>query len=141
MILEIIIPGEPCAQGRPRFAVVRGRAVAFDPAKSKNYKNFVKVLAMEAIEKQSWKYNELPLAFEIVVWQSIPKSKTKKFREAAAIGKEYPTVKPDVDNVAKTIMDALSGVVYKDDKQVVDLLIKKRYTEAEPHVIVTIEVL
>lgn len=141
MILEFSVPGEACAQGRPRFTVFKNRAFAYDPEKSKNYKSFVKLLAMQAMEEQGWKYNELPLAIEIMVYKAIPKRKTKKIREAIMAGKEYPTVKPDVDNVAKTIMDALSGVVYKDDKQVVDLSIKKRYTETEPLVMVTIEVL
>lgn len=141
MTLKFNIPGEPCAQGRPRFAVFHGHAVAYDPAKSKNYKSFVKMLAMAAMDEQEWKYTELPLRIAICAWESIPKSKTKKFRQDALEGKEFPTVKPDLDNVAKTIMDALSGVVYKDDKQVVDLIVKKRYTDQEPHVVVRIEVL
>ena len=140
MKLEFKIPGEPCAQGRPRFSVIRGHAVAFDPAKSKNYKSFVKMLAMAAMDEQEWRYNEFPLRLRIQVFQSIPKSKSKKFREAALNGLEYPTVKPDVDNVAKTIMDALSGVVYKDDKQIIQLDITKNYADQEPHVIVGIQV-
>lgn len=139
--MKFKIPGEPCAQGRPRFTVIRGHAVAFDPAKSKNYKSFVKMLAMDAMDEQEWKYTELPLRIVICAWETIPKSKTKKFRQDALEGKEFPTVKPDLDNVAKTIMDALSGVVYKDDKQIVDLIVKKRYTDQEPHVFVRIEVL
>lgn len=146
MSLSIYIPGEACAQGRPRFAVIKNkttgksRAVAFDPKESKNYKSLVKMAAQEAIDEQGWKYTELPLVLTICVWKSIPKSKSKKFREAAIAGYEFPAVKPDVDNVAKTIMDALSKVAYKDDSQIVDLVIKKRYTEDEPHVNVRIEV-
>ena len=86
MNLKIIIPGEPCAQGRPRFAVIKGHAVAFDPAKSKNYKNFVKMLAVQEMAEQEWRYNEFPLKIYIHVLQSIPKSKSKKFREAALKG-------------------------------------------------------
>ena len=40
---------------------------------------------------------------------------------------EYPLKKPDVDNVAKIILDALNGIAYKDDKQVVTLIVKKSY--------------
>ena len=43
--------------------------------------------------------------------------------------KIYPTVKPDTDNIAKSILDALNGIAYKDDKQVVTLSVKKRYDE------------
>ena len=40
---------------------------------------------------------------------------------------EYPLKKPDVDNVAKIILDALNGIAYRDDKQVVELYVKKSY--------------
>ncbi|WP_460268332.1 RusA family crossover junction endodeoxyribonuclease [Clostridium sp. CTA-17] len=42
---------------------------------------------------------------------------------------EKPTKKPDVDNIAKIILDSLNGVAYKDDSQIVDLRIIKSYTE------------
>ena len=45
----------------------------------------------------------------------------------------YPTIKPDTDNIAKSILDSLNGIAYKDDKQVVKLNVDKRYNE-EPSV-------
>jgi Holliday junction resolvase RusA-like endonuclease len=42
----------------------------------------------------------------------------------------YPTKKPDADNIAKIILDALNGVAYTDDTQVINLLVQKRYGEA-----------
>ena len=53
--------------------------------------------------------------------------------------KLHPTKKPDADNIAKVICDALNGVAYGDDTQVVNLNVKKRYTDEEPKVIVHIE--
>lgn len=41
----------------------------------------------------------------------------------------YPTIKPDTDNIAKSILDSLNGIAYKDDKQVVKLTVEKRYDE------------
>ena len=43
----------------------------------------------------------------------------------------YPTVRPDLDNYEKSILDALNGVAYKDDAQVVTVLKSKQYTENE----------
>lgn len=40
-----------------------------------------------------------------------------------------PTTKPDTDNIAKSILDSLNGIAYKDDKQVVKLTVEKRYDE------------
>lgn len=41
----------------------------------------------------------------------------------------YPTIKPDTDNIAKSILDSLNGLAYKDDKQIVKLNVDKRYDE------------
>lgn len=38
-----------------------------------------------------------------------------------------PEMKPDCDNVAKAILDALNGIAYKDDSQVTELIVKKRF--------------
>lgn len=139
-MLKFSVPGEPCAQGRPRFTTIGGYARAYDPAKSKNYKSFVKLVAMEAMEKQGWRYTELPIKVTIAAYLQCPKSKSKRFREAALSGKEFPCKKPDVDNLFKTITDALSGVAYKDDKQICLGVVTKFYA-AEPRVDVKIELL
>ena len=57
-------------------------------------------------------------------------------------GELYPTVKPDADNLAKVFLDAMNEIAYHDDKQVVDCVIRKRYTfqpDEVPHVVVHIE--
>jgi len=56
-----------------------------------------------------------------------PASWAKAKREAALAGKIRPAVKPDIDNLAKCILDALNGVLWRDDAQVVDLWMSKRY--------------
>lgn len=137
-MLKFTVPGEPCAQGRPRFTTVGGCARAYDPAKSKNYKSFVKLVAMQEMEKQGWGYTELPIKVTIAAYLQCPKSKSKRFRDAALAGKELPCKKPDVDNLFKTVTDALSGVAYKDDKQICLGFIAKGYAN-EPRIEVTIE--
>ena len=125
----ITIPGEPCAQGRPRISTAGGFPRAYDPAKSRNYKAFVKLIAQEEIPVQGWRYTELPLAVTITAYMSIPSSKSKKFKQAAALGVERPTKKPDIDNIFKCVTDALSGIAYKDDKQIVAATVNKWYAE------------
>lgn len=139
-MLKFTVPGEPCAQGRPRFTTIGGYARAYDPAKSKNYKSFVKLLALQEMDCQGWKYTEQPIKVTIAAYLQCPKSKSKRFREAAFAGKEFPCKKPDVDNLFKTITDALSGVAYKDDKQICLGVVTKFYA-AEPRVDVKIELL
>lgn len=139
-MLKFDILGEPCAQGRPRFTTISGHARAFDPPKSKNYKAYVKALAQEAILKQGWKYTELPISVKITCSLTVPSSKSKKFKASALSGHLLPVKKPDVDNLFKTITDALSGLAYKDDKQIVIANIGKFYGE-EPKTHVELRVL
>lgn len=63
------------------------------------------------------------------MYVEIPQSKSKKQKEKMITGEIKPVVKPDVDNVAKSILDALNGIVYVDDKQIIELDIKKIYAE------------
>jgi Holliday junction resolvase RusA-like endonuclease len=69
---------------------------------------------------------EGPLQIQIVVRIMKPKSKPKKVI--------YPTGIPDADNYAKLLLDALNGVVWRDDSQVVRLFVEKAYCTTErPH--------
>jgi Holliday junction resolvase RusA-like endonuclease len=138
MELTLTIPGEPCAQGRPRFSTHGGFVKAYDPEKSRNYKAYVKMCAIKSMEEQGWTLTEKALSIEIRAFMSIPSSKSKKFKQAAIVGAERPTKKPDVDNVFKILTDALSGIAYKDDKQIVDAKISKFYAD-EPGVEVIIK--
>ncbi|NFS59368.1 RusA family crossover junction endodeoxyribonuclease, partial [Clostridium sporogenes] len=54
------------------------------------------------------------------------------------LGIVRPTIKPDVDNIAKVILDSLNGLAYKDDKQIVTCGISKWYGE-DPRVEVILE--
>lgn len=63
------------------------------------------------------------------MYVEIPQSKSKKQKEKMITGEIKPVVKPDVDNVAKSILDALNGIIYLDDKQIIKLNIEKIYAE------------
>lgn len=140
MELKFTVPGEPCAQGRPRFTTKSGYAKAYDPAKSRNYKAFVRYIATDAAKMQGWYYTDKPLHIDVQAIMAIPKSKPKKWQFAALRGDIRPIKKPDVDNLFKSLTDALSGCIYADDKQIVSSRVSKWYG-TEPRVEVTIKIL
>lgn len=80
MKLTFTIPGEPTAQGRPRFSTHGGFVKAYDPKKSRNYKAYVKFLASEAMQRIGLTLTELPLEVEIIADVGIPASKSKNSR-------------------------------------------------------------
>lgn len=60
----------------------------------------------------------------------IPKSYTKGKRLACEHNINRPDKKPDIDNVLKVVLDALNGVAYEDDKQVVEVRCRKWYSNS-----------
>lgn len=131
------IPGSPIGQGRPKFSTINGHAKAYDPEKSRNYKAYVRLLATQAMKDSGFTMIEGPCCLSIDAYFEVPKSKSKKFREAALSGLEYPTKKPDLSNIVKGIEDALNGLAYKDDALIVRLHTVKLYSEI-PRVEVTL---
>ena len=128
-MLKIVIPGSPIGQGRPKFSTINGHPKAYDPEKSRNYKAYVRMLATQAMKDTGFERIDGPCAVLINAFFEVPKSKSKRFREAALKGTERPTKKPDIDNIVKAIQDALNGLTYKDDACIVDLACHKYYGE------------
>lgn len=128
-MIEFTVAGEPVAQGRPRFSTRGNFVKAYDPAKSKDYKAYVKLVAAAAMKERSLKPLDGAIAVSVRAYVSVPKSKSKKFRENALKGLERPTKKPDCDNIAKILLDAMTGIAYEDDKQIVKLSVEKYYDE------------
>lgn len=134
MEIKFTIPGEVTAQGRPKVSA-RGKFVTvYDPKKSKDYKTYV---AQIASQYRPLELIEGPIYFRLTIYRQIPKSFSKKKQEMALEGKILPTQKPDCSNYVKGIEDALNGLIWHDDSQIVLLLVAKRYSE-DPRAEVTI---
>jgi len=71
---------------------------------------------------------QAPLTVYIYAHMGIPLSWSKAKHKAALEGDIYPA-RPDVDNIAKTVLDGMNGVVYEDDAQVTYLKVSKKYAE------------
>ena len=131
--MKIIIPGEPRGKQRPRFN--RKTGTTYTPTETAQYEEMVRLIAKAAYH---CKPIEGPVQVMVTGMYKIPESTTKERRRKMQLGLVFPEVKPDIDNVAKIILDALNGIVYKDDKQVVELAVKKFY-DTSPRVIVEVE--
>jgi Holliday junction resolvase RusA-like endonuclease len=114
------VEGDPVGKQRPRFS--RGRT--YTPKKTVDYESLIASKASQAMG--SSEPLETPVAIFIWISHAIPASYSKKRKEACLNGLEWPK-KPDLDNVAKVFLDAMNGIVYKDDVQVVKLRVSKRY--------------
>jgi Holliday junction resolvase RusA-like endonuclease len=133
--IEFTVPGDPRGKGRPRFSRVGKFTKTYTDAKTKMYEDKIASAARLAM------YPHEPLTTPIAVWMHInvpiPASYSKKRKEACLLGLEMPCKKPDIDNVAKGILDAMNGIVYKDDVQVIRLTLHKQYS-TEPSVYIMV---
>lgn len=134
---EVIGPPQGKARARTFYNPKLGRSQSVTPEKTVLYENLVKQSFLAAKESETY-FEKEPVSVRILALFPIPKSTTKKDRRRIVAGELRPTKKPDADNIAKVICDALNGVAYGDDTQVVELTVGKRYTEEAPRVIVGI---
>ena len=117
---------EPSPKERPRATVVGGHARIYTPKTTEAYEKKIR----DAWIRQN---GDTPmdgqLLAKIYYGFRIPKSTPKKNIPAMLQKIIRPTVKPDLDNLDKAVMDALNKVAYKDDSQIVAKVSKKHYAE------------
>lgn len=135
--LTIRIPGEMRGKGRPKFSTRGGFARAYTDTKTENAEAWVKTCAFNQVGQPVL---EGPLAITLTVGVIIPVSWPKKRQAAARLGTLRPTGKPDFDNTAKLVCDALNKIVWKDDSQITDVLFAKVYSDAPETVLVVRQV-
>lgn len=133
-----VIPGEPVAKGRPKFSTRGGYVKAITPAKTVNYETLVKLTYRQECPDAEIFEKDIPLSVHIIAYFAIPKSASRKKSQNMQDGYIRPTKKPDCDNLGKIICDALNGIAFHDDSQIVELTIDKYYSSA-PEVRVSIE--
>ena len=135
--MEFEVVGAPVGKRRPKFSTIHGYAQALKPKEDVIYENLVKIMFQQAKPNNYSMFNK-PIKMKIEAYFAIPKSFSKVKQSQALEGKLLPLTKPDADNIAKVICDALNDVAYKDDTQIVELSITKRYA-MEPKVKTTLD--
>lgn len=112
-VLHVV--GEVVGKQRPRFTTVNGRARSYTPRKTENFESMLRL----AYEAQGGVLHHGPVMVTIAYRRVLPKSRPKR------VEWEWDVFKPDIDNVSKSVMDALNGVAFEDDKCVVQLTVMK----------------
>lgn len=123
--LNFMVPGQPYGKGRPRIGKVGKHARMFTPEKTVAYESLVALFASQAMQGKPLISG--PVSVSMMLVFSIPESWSKKKRAQAQDAEIWPTTKPDMDNVVKAVFDAINGVVWVDDVQVVSLAVSKSY--------------
>jgi Holliday junction resolvase RusA-like endonuclease len=124
LLLTVHIPGVPVPKARARVVVRGGKARSYTPDSTAAYEEQVRRCARQVMHMLP-PWIDCPLRLDIDVWLPIPASWSADRRKAAS--GHYHANRPDADNIAKAISDALNGIAYGDDGQIAELMIAKRY--------------
>lgn len=124
---SFIVPGPPVPKGRPRFTRQGGVYTPPETVKFERHiiHSFREKAMYEPYKLDQEKAAELDITFAI----EIPKSWSKTKKEAALNQSIRPTVKPDLDNLQKAILDGLNGFAWKDDKFITQITARKIYAD------------
>ena len=151
--ITLDIPGTPTAKGRPRHRVMTTRggktfAQTYTPAQTRHAEDNFQAHALWIYQHEHGRPPEptrAALHVSITFYLTPPKgllSVKKRYNSnlaAMAAGRLCPAGKPDLDNLCKLAWDALNGIFWGDDAQIVTVTAQKRYDVKRPHTVLTIE--
>jgi Holliday junction resolvase RusA-like endonuclease len=112
-MIAFFVPGKPVGQGA--ISTINGRSFHSNGAVLKPWRQLVGIYARNAGTKPSTKAIELTVKF------FIERGKT--------VTRKYPTVAPDLDHYVRACGDALKGIAYLDDAQVIKTTSQKLYAD------------
>lgn len=124
--VSFAVPGAPRGKGRPRTAVIAGRAQIYTDAKTRSEEGAIRSIAAGVMGGQT--PFEGAVILRLCAYRPIPSGFSQKRRASAERGEIVPISKPDADNYLK-IIDALNGIVWRDDSQVVTAIVHKRFSD------------
>jgi Holliday junction resolvase RusA-like endonuclease len=123
-MISFEVAGKPRGKGRPRFA--RRTGIAYTPAETRSYENLLRAAAQDAMNGSP--PLDCPVILHMTATVPVPQSWSRKKQAQALSGAIRPTTKPDCDNILK-MTDALNQIVFRDDAQIVEARVTKRYGE------------
>lgn len=124
---DFVVEANPVGKGRPRAFRVGTGVRMHTPPKTKAYEQTIAFAARLAMRGNP--LLEGPVSAVMTFSMPIPASWPHRKAQDASLGLTLPTVAPDLDNLAKAILDGCNGVVFEDDRQVVRLDLTKRYAD------------
>ena len=119
-MVSFVIKGIPKVKQRPRFATRNGKVVTYTPKTTATFENLVKLKAEKEFSRPLTGAICVAIRFYLprpkrIIWKTKPMPET------------YSDKRPDIDNLAKSVIDGLTGIAFKDDGQIADLHVTKKY--------------
>lgn len=123
------IPMEPTPKGRPKFTRM---GHAYTPEKTRSAEAEMRWHIEKHVKALTGTNSGVLIDGPCMVFLEF------KCTRPASVRRQYPTTKPDLDNLIKGVFDAMNKRVFRDDSQVVDLRATKQYVSERPSISVTV---
>ena len=122
-LYDVFVPGDPKGQPRPRAFAFHGKARVYDPGTAEHWKSQIALAFPLAIQTYSG-----PVTVLLHFAFKRPKGHLRRDGSVKPTAETYHTGKPDCDNAAKAVLDALTTLgAWGDDAQVARLVVGKTY--------------
>jgi len=120
------IAGTPVAKARPRATAVGGHARMYTPKQSKNFEFQIRSIVSKRIKEPIKGAVRVDIEFYLqrpkkIIWKTKPMPRC------------YCDKRPDKNKLAKTVLEGINGIAFRDDGQIADLRVKKYYCEGDGH--------
>ena len=128
--LQVFVPGLPRAQPRPRMRVSRtGRFLGMNGRDDAITRCLAWRHAVALAAQAAWRRDLLegPVNVELHFQFEHPPSHLRQDGSLRKRAPRHHTSRPDGENLSKALCDALNGVIYRDDSQIVELRVTKSY--------------
>lgn len=127
-LVSFLVVGEAVPQGSAKAFVVDGKArITHDNAATKEWRRRVRDRAETALEGRPVLTGAVAIRLEIAFARPSTHFGKRGLRSTA---RPYPSVRPDLDKLERAVLDALTGVAYRDDGQVVQISASKKYLDS-----------
>lgn len=126
--MQFVVEGKPQGKARARTFYNHStcKMQSITPEQTKSYEELIRW----SYKASGGKYlGEQPIEISVKAFYPIPQAFSRLKKEQALQGEIRPMTKPDTDNIIKVVLDALNGIAYYDDKQVISVSCEKWYSK------------
>jgi len=139
-LIRIAVPGIPKQTARARSRLIKpksgpGFISTYTPPETRSEMAVIRDFAEQAMMGRV--PLDGPIDLRVSAYFPVPASWSQKKQQAALDDGIRPTKKPDWDNVGKLAGDCLSGLCFRDDSQITDAAVYKRYSST-PRLIIEV---
>lgn len=125
--IRLVVFGNPVAKQRARVVKVGSFVRSYTPKQTVEGEASIREVAQQMLRDGTARKLEGAIEAELVFYRAVQASCSRKERERKLAGVLRPVGAPDWDNLGKLACDALNGVLYGDDSQITDVVVRKRY--------------